>query len=232
MRSIVRTLALLGALGLPTLASAQIPIAVELPFRTKYYFAGVPFAAAEVQQAHISTTWGAVTVHAFGVYDVDAGAVTEGDLYADWYRQLTPSLGFFVGGAWYNFDFGDAGGGWQDTPEVYAGIVFAGPLNPTVTVARDFDLGDGSHVLLSVSQSVPVGEDGVSLDFAGSLDYNAEYYTTETGLSYANVSAALSVPVGGVTLSPTIIIQRRLDEAFATLVPHDEVFGVTVAFGL
>ncbi len=221
-----------GLVVLPSEVRAQspVPISVELPFRSKYYWAGVPFAAGEVQQVQLSAGLGSVTVYGFTTYDLDASRISEADLYADWYGQLTPLFGLFVGAALYNFDYGEAFGGWQGTQELYAGVVLGTLLSPTLYVAHDFDLGDGTHVTLSVAHGVPLGASGLSLDLGAEVDYNVEYYTDQTGVSYGALSAALGIPAGPVTLSPIVIVQRRLDDAFVGWVPDDEVFGVTASF--
>lgn len=221
-----------GALMLPQCAAAQSPVSVsaELPLMSRYLFAGIPFSSDWIQQAQVSVNRGGFTVYGFGTFDFDMSEVTEADIYADFYRQLTPLVGAFVGGALYNFDFGPTGGGWQGTPELYAGVVLGVALNPSLLVAHDFDLGDGTHVLLSVSHSVPVGEGGVTADFGGNVDYNREYWTTESGFSYGDLTAGLSIPVGAVTLRPVFVVQRRLSDVFTGVVVDDEVFGVTAAF--
>jgi hypothetical protein len=126
-------------------------------FKTRYLFAGIPFAADEVTQAQITVASGSFTFNAFSVYDVDASDVTEGDIWGDYYRQLSPAVGLFVGAAVYNFKIL---GEWDPTAEAYGGLVFTGPLNPTVYFAHDFDLGDGSHAMFSLSHSVPLGVTG------------------------------------------------------------------------
>ena len=50
MKRSVQPFAIAALLCMPTLAVAQPAINVELPFRTKYLFAGIPFAAEQVQQ--------------------------------------------------------------------------------------------------------------------------------------------------------------------------------------
>jgi hypothetical protein len=230
LRNAVAVLAVVTAV-MPTAVTSQTPVTVsaELAFRSKYLFAGIPFAAEQVQQALVSVGMGSFTVYGFTTWDIDAEDITEADIYADYYRQVTPLLGFFVGGALYNFDFGPDGGGWQATPELYAGAVLGVLLSPTLYVAHDFDLGDGTHVLASVSHSVPLGEGGVSLDLAGNVDYNAEYWTPANGFSYFDVRAGLGVPVGPVTISPIVIVQRRINDAFDGYIVDEEVFGITAS---
>ncbi len=217
----------IAAVGLlPIGISAQpATVSAELAFRSKYLFAGIPFAAEQVQQAKVTVVAGSFTVNAFSVYDIDASDVTETDIYGDYYFQAAPKVGIFLGGALYRFKY-DV---WESTPELYGGVVISAPLNPTLFVAHDFDLGDGTHAMLMLSHSVPLGDSGVTLDLAGNVDYNAEYYTTASGLSFVDVSAAIAIPVGPLTVSPMFLIQRRLDDAFL-VVPDEELFGVTASF--
>jgi len=218
----------IAAVGLlPIGISAQpATVSAELAFRSKYLFAGIPFAAEQVQQAKVTVVAGSFTVNAFSVYDIDASDVTETDIYGDYYFQAAPKVGIFLGGALYRFKIE---GVWESTPELYGGVVISAPLNPTLFVAHDFDLGDGTHAMLMLSHSVPLGDSGVTLDLAGNVDYNAEYYTTASGLSFVDVSAAIAIPVGPLTVSPMFLIQRRLDDAFL-VVPDEELFGVTASF--
>ena len=80
-----------------------------------------------------------------------------------------------------------------------------------------------------LSHSVPLGESGATLDLAGNVDYNAEYYTADSGLSFVDLSAAIAIPIGPLTVSPMFLIQRRLDDAFMDFIPDDELFGVTAS---
>lgn len=223
------TLSLVWAcLPLPAALAAQTAtVSAELAFRSKYLFAGIPFADKQVQQAKVTVAAGSFTINGFSVYDVDASDVTEADIYGGYYFQAAPTVGIFVGGALYSFKFPVVG--WESTPELYGGVVFSAPLSPTLYVAHDFDLGDGTHAMLMLSHSVPLGESGATLHLAGNVDYNAEYYTTESGFSFADVSAAIGIPIGPLTVSPMILIQRRLDDAFVDFVPDDELFGVTAS---
>jgi len=193
----------LAAQGPPVVVSA------DLDFKTRYLFAGIPFAADEVGQATVTVGRGGLTFNAFTVYDVDASDVTEADIWGDYYAQVSPLLGAFVGAALYNFKIA---GAWEATPEVYGGLTLATPLTPTLYFARDFDLGDGSHVTFSLSQAVPLGAGGATLTAAGNVDYNDDYYLPGSSFAYADVSLSLGIPVGNMTLSPMILLQRALDE--------------------
>lgn len=210
-------------------AQSVATVTAELAYKSKYLFAGIPFAADDVTQARVTVGVGSLTLNGFSVYDLDASKVTEADVYGDYYMQLGPAVGAFVGGALYNFKLVD---GWEATPELYGGLVFTAPLNPVLYAAHDFDLGDGTHVTLMLSHDVPLGESGLSLGLAGNIDYNDGYYSTVSGFSYADLSASLGIPVGPVTISPMVLVQRLLDDAFTdgAFIENQELFGVSAAF--
>lgn len=230
MRSVRTALLLTFTVSLvawPSVASAQVPatISAELAYRSAYYFAGIPFAADDVTQATVTAGLGSLTLYGFSVYDHAASDVTELDIYGDYYSQIAPTIGLFVGAALYSFKF-PSPAGWESTPELYGGLVFTAPLNPTLYVAHDFDLGDGTHATLMLSHAVPMGTGGATLTLSGNLDYNDGYYSTISGFSYADVGASVDLPLGPVTVSPGVTILRGIDDAFG----DDEVFSVVAGF--
>lgn len=216
----------------PHAASAQSPITTtaEINFLSDYFFAGIPFAAGEVSQARVSVaTPGGLTVNGFAVYDYDASDLSEFDLYGDYYTQLAPTVGLFVGAALYNFNLVT---GWESTPEVYGGLVFTAPLNPTLYVAHDFDLGDGTHATLMLSHSAPLGASGATLDLTGNLDYNNNYYLDFSGIGYGDVGVSVGIPVGRITISPMARLLVAMDDEFQALAGIDgteTVFGVSAS---
>lgn len=212
------------ALAAPTGATGQTPLSMtaEAGFKSRYLFAGIPFATGHVSHAGLSAASSGFTVNGYGVYDHDAGTVSEADIWGDYYVQVLPSLGAFVGAALYNFKIA---GVWEGTPEAYAGLVLAVPLSPTLYVAHDFDLGDGTHVLLTLSHAVPLGAGGATLDLAANVDYNDGYYVETSGLAYADIVAGLSIPVGPLTLQPSAIVQRGIEDGFV----DEELFAITAS---
>jgi len=213
---------LLG-LGTPTASEAQSPVTAtaEVNFLSQYFFAGIPFATGEVSQASLSVaTPGGFTFNGFAVYDYDRSEVTELDVWGDYYTQLAPTVGLFVGAALYNFDFVTT---WESTPEVYGGLVLTAPLNPTLYVAHDFDLGDGTHATLMLSESAPLGASGATVNVAGNLDYNQDYYLDFSGLGYADLGASVSIPAGPVTLSPSLTLIFALADDFQAAAGIDDI---------
>ena len=218
-------------LGTPSSASAQSPVSItgEINYLSDYFFAGIPFAADDVTQTRVTVATAGFTFNAFSVWDYERSEVTELDVYGDYYTQLAPTVGLFVGAALYNFDYVTS---WESTHEIYAGLVLTAPLNPTLFAAHDFDLGDGTHVTLMLSESLPLGEGGATLDLAGNLDYNDGYYVPFSGLAYADVGASVGIPVGPLVVSPLVVLQFGLDEDFrqaAGIEEVEEVFGVSAS---
>lgn len=218
-------LTLLFAGVLPAPASAQgapLPLSVsaEAAFKSRYLFAGIPFAEDEVLQAKVVVGAGAFTFNGFSVYGVEEGDVIEADVWGDYYVQLAPQVGAFVGAALYNFELAD---GWEATPELYGGLTVAVPLNPTLYVAHDFHLGDGSHILFSLSHAVPLGTSGATLGAATNVDYNDDYWVAGSSFAFVDLVLSLGLPVGNVTLTPMFQVQRAIDE---------ERFGDFELFGL
>lgn len=218
------TLAVLATAILPAGVAAQgATVSAELAYRSDYLFAGLPFATGDVTQATVSVAGGAITLNGYAVYDHELGDISEVDVYGDYYFQVAPMVGAFLGGALYNFRIG---GSWQPTPEAYAGLVVTAPLNPTLFVARDFDLGDGTHAMLILSHDVTLPGTGLTLGLSGNLDYNDGYYTDISAFSFANVGLRLNVPVGPATVSPLVVIQRGIDDYFEDV----EVLGVAASY--
>ena len=223
-RLVARSLiAPLLTLAVPLGLAAQSPVTVtaELGVRTDYLFAGIPFAAEEVTQATVTVGAGSFTINGFSVFDHAQSRVTEFDLYGDYYFQASETVGLFAGAGLYTFWLGE----WMSTPEVYGGVVLATALTPTLYVAHDFDLGDGTHATLMLSHPVALGED-LTLNLMGNLDYNDGYYTAISGLSYGSLGAEMDIAAGPFTLKPLFVIQVGIDDTFT----NEEVFGISASY--
>lgn len=223
-------LALIAAACLvPASAQAQVSATADVAFRSRYLFAGMVFWEGAMTQPKltVSATSGNGTFTANGglVYmHGDSDAVLETDVWGDYYHQINDAVGVYVGAGYYSFKDFITAGEFSGTPEVYGGLVLYVPLQPSVYVARDFDLTEGSHVTFSLTHSVAVAESGASLTFLGRLDYNREYYRTVSGFAFADVTATLALPVGPLTLNPMFTLQAGLDD--------DDLFGDWAVFGV
>jgi hypothetical protein len=133
-------------------------------------------------------------------------------------------VGVYVGAGFYSFKDHLGPGEYAGSPEMCGGLVLWVPLMPSVYVAREFDLTEGTHITFSLSHAVPVSEGGVSLNFEGRLDLNQEHYFDDSGFSFADLSATLDIPAGPITISPLVAVQVGIaDEVY---------FGEWGLFGL
>jgi len=228
LMSILRTLGSLLACSLVAAqgAAPQTTVSVtgEVAVLSKYLFAGIPFSSGAVTQPHAIVAAGGFTAHGFATYDHEDGELNEADLYADYYTQVTPILGAYAGAALYYYKIGDD---FVSTPELYGGIVVGAPLNPTLHVAHDFDLGDGTHAMLSVSHAQRLGTSGVTLGLESSLVYNDSYWeeywqigSSDSGFSVFGLTATLGLPVGPVTVDPALVMQRAIHDDFTNQVAY------------
>ena len=203
----------LAAPGLHAQESSPVSVSAEAAWVTRYLFAGIPFSGDDVLQPHVivSTSPG-FTFNFFGNYDFDAEEFNELDVYADYFRMLSDIVGAYVGAALYNFKNVEEVGEFSATPEIYAGISIYTTLTPSLYVAHDFDLGDGTHVYFSLSHGVPVGS--WTLSGAGRIEYNADYWREGSSFSFADLIVSLDVPADVFTISPFVILQAALDDDF------------------
>lgn len=171
----------------------------------------------------------ALTLSGFAVWDWETSQFSEADLYAEVFGEATPLLGYYLGGVFYNFLLGES---WDQSYELYGGLTLTAPLSPTLHVAHDFELGDGTRAFLQLSHGVPLGGEGPTFTLAARVEYNDRYYTEASGLAYADLIGVVEFDLGPLTLTPAATIQRQLDEAFAGSIDDGEVFSIAAAFGL
>ena len=223
-------IALVAAVSLSAVdLTAQASVTADVAVKSRYLFAGMVFWSGPMTQPKLTVSatsgngtftanGGAVFMH--GEYD----ELMELDLWGDYYHQINDQVGAYVGAGYYSFRHFLVQDEYAGSPEVYAGLVLYVPLTPSLYVARDFDLTKGTHATFSLSHSVPVVEDGATLTFAGKLDYNHEYYRSDSGFSYADLMATLALPLGRLTLSPMVAVQVAIAD--------DGYFGDWGLFGV
>lgn len=223
-------LALFALVFLSTSAlRAQVSVTADVAVKSRYLFAGMVFWAGPMTQPKltVSTTSGngTLTVHGGAVYmHGDFDELMELDVWGDYYHQIDDRVGAYLGAGYYNFKHFLVEDEYAGSPEVYGGLVIFIPLSPSIYVAKDLDLTDGTHATLTLSHSVPLASTGASLTLAGSLDYNHEYYRPDSGFSYADLTATLAFPVGPLTLSPMVAVQNAIAD--------DGYFGDWGLFGV
>jgi hypothetical protein len=223
-------LVLLATMALSPLdVQAQTAFAADLAWKSRYLFAGMVFWKGPMTQPKLtlSTTSGSgtLTVNGGAVYmHGDYDELMELDLWGDYYHQINDQVGAYVGAGYYNFNHFLVEDEYAGSPELYGGLVLYVPLTPSVYVARAFDLTEGIHVTFSLSHPITLTENGTSLTFTGNLDYNHEYYRPDSGFSFADLMATLSLPVGALTASPMAAVQVAIAD--------DGSFGDWGLFGI
>jgi len=143
----------------------------------------------------------------------NSGDFSEIDYSLDYSAALPGMEGveYSVGSIYYDFP----GTATKDTTEVYWGINFDLPANPSITVYHDVDEAEGTYVSLAIGHSVekvtelvpdvPVGmEVGASLGW-GSGSYNKYYWgTDQSKINDLTLSASFPVEIGGWTVAPSL----------------------------
>ena len=150
-----------------------------------------------------------------------AGQVwTEHDFTLDYSRDFgdwTTSVGYI------NYAFPDLNEG-KYTNELYFGLSRGGLLNPSFTIYRDVDEGDGWYYYASVGHSFSV-PGGMSVNPSVGMGVNQHLFQTQTAVSNLDVGVSVDIPVSGVVFSPffTQMVGHR------TLFGNHNVFGVTMS---
>lgn len=199
-------------------AENDIEFGVTSDFFSKYIWRGQNLDDDFVFQPSISASYKGLTASVWGNLELtningNSGDFSELDYSLD-YSAAMPGIdgvGYSVGAIYYDFP----GTVVKDTTEVYWGLNFELPLNPSVTVYHDVDEAEGSYVSLAVGHSIenileitpdiPVGLDlGASLGW-GSGSYNKYYWGTEQSkLQDLALSVAFPMELAGWTVAPNL----------------------------
>jgi hypothetical protein len=228
-------LASAGAAGAETAGSAYGSLGIV----SQYVWRGQELSKEAAVQPSVGFTYGAYSANLWSNYDTDLEEMNETDLTLSYSRTMG-NVGLSLGYIYYGLE------GLADTQELYLTLSYATLLSPSVTIYYDFDEGDGAFITASVGHSFPLPGNttlklGASAGFcAGNevmgLDEDGEAISAPY---YGEVSAALAIPVGKLTIEPRLAWSTALsDEAeaiFETLGSGGEsdVFygGVTLTFG-
>ncbi|MDX1393075.1 MAG: hypothetical protein R3195_01745 [Gemmatimonadota bacterium] len=205
----VVAVSLLASLS-PGRAAAQVDVGLEARTLSRYLFAGLPFSTGWVGQGQVVVSVSGFTFNGYTNYDFDTEEINELDIWGDYFHVFSDVFGAYVGAGLYNFKNVVEVGEYSATPELYGGVAFFTVLNPSLYVAHDFDLGDGTHAYASLSHDVPVGI--VTFTGTGRLAYNAHYWREGSGFSYADLNVAAAVPFGIFTFTPSVDFVGSLDD--------------------
>ena len=178
-------------------AENEISFDVTADYFGKYIWRGQNLSDDPVFQPGLSVSYGNLTAGIWGNMDLrnindKSGDFSELDYILDYSADLPApeGVGYSVGMIYYDFPGSTKDGSRiPDTLEVYWGLNFDMPLNPSITVYHDVDEAEGSYVSLAfghsiekiaeLGQDIPVGmEIGASLGW-GSGSYNKYYWGTD-----------------------------------------------------
>ena len=103
-----------------------------------------------------------------------------------------------VGFTYYTFPNAE---GDNTSPEIFAGVTFSKlALSPSVTVYRDFDLGDGYYISGSISRTL----DPLPLSIGASVGYNSNLFVKDSGISDVVISFSYELQFGKLTVTPSV----------------------------
>lgn len=162
---------------------------------SRYLFQGIDYSDGKsVLQPNLQISHGPITGVAWANYQPDLGDVNEVDLSL----QASHTIQSVSGTAGYTYLRYPNRVGWDPSQEVFANLLVAVPLNPTLSVHYDFDAGDGSYSTLGLSQTF------ASLVTIGSnLFYQSHYYGM-TGIPSVEFKASATFPYAGMSLTPSV----------------------------
>lgn len=231
---------LLAGAGVRQARAEEPTFGITVDYAGKYIWRGQRLVDDPVLQPAVSATAGNLTASVWGNMELtningNSGDFSEVDYSIDYSAELEgiEGVSWSVGAIYYDFPGTDA----PDTAEIYGGLGFDMPLNPSVTLYRDIDEADGTYVAGSVSHSVeeigrigdelPVGlEVGASLGWGSGL-YNKYYWAAEQSkLNDLALWVNFPVRAGEWTVGPTV--------RYVTLVSDDirdsDVYGTASDF--
>jgi len=200
------------------IAEDKIDFEITADYFGKYIWRGQNLSDDPVFQTGISAGYKGLTAAIWGNLELtningNSGDFSEVDYSLD-YSGAIPGIegvGYCVGVIYYDFP----GTIVKDTTEIYWGLNFDLPLNPSVTVYHDVDEAEGSYISLAFGHSLekvaklgpdlPVGmEIGASLGW-GSGSYDKYYWgTDQSKLNDLAFSVSFSIEIAGWTVAPSL----------------------------
>ncbi|MBR9701388.1 hypothetical protein GOV13_00530 [Candidatus Pacearchaeota archaeon] len=126
---------------------------------------------------------------------------------------------------------------WFEKSQEFFGGISANslPLNPTLTIAHDFDKGEGTYFQLSGSYSsdpVRLGKLELGAELSGRVAYNRGYWIGDenSGLSHAVVKAEFPINYKGICIAPFIEAQKSLNDSPA--IEDISTYGIKATINL
>ena len=223
------------------IAEDKIDFEITADYFGKYIWRGQNLSDDPVFQTGLSASYKGLTLGVWGSLETtginkNAGEFTEWDYSLDYSGDFPgiKGIGYSVGVINYHFP-----GTVSDTSEVYWGLNFDLPLNPSITVYHDtvalkgsiyasFGLSHSIDKIFELAPDMPVGLDiGMSLGL-GNKAYNNGYWgVNRSGLNDLAISISFPTEIKGWTLSPSLNYVTLLSEgirASNTFRPDSDYF--------
>jgi len=203
-------------------ASAQVEVSYDLGLFSHYVWRGITLTdGAVLQPAATITHANGASVNVWGNLDVDDANDMSGE-----FNELDLTFGYSTSVGKANLDFGFCqytfpNTQFAGTQELYVGVGFDVPLEPSLTLYYDIDEVDDYYGTLGVSYGTDITDAvswslAASVGFAGS-DFAAAYTGgTSSGLYDGNVSLGLEYAAEKLTFGVTVAYTDTLDEDVLT----------------
>jgi hypothetical protein len=203
----LRNALVLLALAVPAMAQPPTERHFEVAATavSRYVFGGLTFSDEPVIHPSLKATAGGFELTAFGTWYTDTDELLEADLFLE-YGTQRGRLALYGALSRYHFELED---GWSGTTEVYAGVGWDGPLQASLSITEDFDIGDGGLIELALAQALALGSQALGASLT--LTYNRHYYSALSGLSHLELAVEMELPLGSrVRLRPRIAALQSL----------------------
>lgn len=200
------------------ISTDAIDLEFTVDFISKYIWRGQNLADDPVFQPSVTTSYESLTVTIWGSLELtningNSCDFSEVDYSLDYSAGLPviENVGYSVGLIYYDFPGTDT----KNTTEIYGGLNFDLPLDPSLTLYHDVEEAEGSYIslaaghsiekIIEISPDIPLGLDiGVSLGW-GSGSYNKYYWgTDQSKINDLMFSLSFPVKISGWSLVPSL----------------------------
>ncbi|MEW5745940.1 MAG: hypothetical protein AB1805_10960 [Nitrospirota bacterium] len=182
---------------------------------SNYVWRGQKLSNSWVVQPSVGITYGSFGANLWSNYDSDRAEATSGDetghgevTETDITLSYSRPIGKLTLGAGYIYY---ALEGANDTQEVYLSASYDTLLKPAITIYYDYDEGDGTFIIASLSHSFTLAKMTLNLGAAASYNINNKVMGFDSdGNDFSNfyngeVSTSLNIPVyKSVVITPKI----------------------------
>jgi len=223
--------------------SADVAGSAGMGFFSKYVWRGITVTDGLVLQPSAGVEVSGLTAGIWANMDIDdvnglSGKFNEVDYTVDYTFSLGEKASVSVGAILYDFPNTT----FDATAELYAGVGFGVPGDPSVTIYKDIDEVEGLYASFAGGYGIPLPggrtlDLGLALGF-GDADHNAGYYgVASSGLTDAllTIGSTFEFAEGKFSITPSVALATTVDsdigDAFdaAGMDTTNVVVGVTLS---